>query len=62
MDSSWFCAQVIRCSIDPGESSSAIRMKAVSGIIVISWLSFLPSSAPGGLDSASAAMCTFPGV
>ena len=46
----------------PGESSSMTWTKVNSGIIVISWLSSLPLSAPGGLDRASAAVCELPGV
>jgi hypothetical protein len=50
------------CSIDPSESGPINCMNAGSGIIVICWLSFFPSSAPGGLDKASAAVYSFPGT
>ena len=50
------CVSVIRCSNEPGESVSKTLMKACSGIMVISWLSSLPLSVPGGLDRASAAV------
>jgi len=44
------------------ESASAMCMNVASGNIVICWLSCLPSSEPGGLDKASAAVCVFPGM
>jgi hypothetical protein len=53
---------VIMCSIDLSESGLASLMKATSGIMVIRWLSSLPSSAPGGHDRVSAAMCDFLGT
>ena len=48
------CTLVIWCSNDPGGSASKTLMKACSGIMVMSWLSSLPSSALDGLDRASA--------
>ena len=53
---------MICCSRVPGESLSMIQMKVILRIIVISWLSSFPSSAPGGLDRVSAAMCDVPSV
>jgi hypothetical protein len=53
---------MVICSIDLSESGPASLMNAASGIIVICWLSSLPSSAPGGHDKASAAVCSFPGM
>ena len=50
------------CLIDPSESGPASLIKADLGIMVICWLSSLPLSAPVGRDSASAAMCSFPGM
>ena len=50
------CILVIRCSNEPGESASKTLMNTCSGIMVMFWLSSLPSSAPGGLDKASAAV------
>ena len=44
------CTSMTRCSSDLGESVSKTLMKACSGIMVMSWLSSLPSSTPGGLD------------
>ena len=50
------CTLVIWCSSDLGESASKTLIKACSGIMVMSWLSSLPSSAPGGLNRALAAV------
>ena len=47
---------------DPVESVSARLMKALLGSICMSWLSFFPSSDPGGQDSASAAEWSLPGT
>ena len=47
---------------DPVESASARLIKVLFGSICMSWLSFLPSSDPGCLDSASAAEWSFPGT
>jgi hypothetical protein len=58
----WFWMIVIMCSIDPLESGPTSLMKAASGIMVMCWLSSLPSLAPGGRDRASAAMCNFLGM
>jgi hypothetical protein len=44
------------CSIDPLELGPVSLMNAASGIMVICWLSSLPSSAPGGHNKASAAV------
>jgi hypothetical protein len=51
-----FWTTVMKCSTDPGESSSATRMNSGSGSMTICWLSFLPVSVPNGCDSASAAV------
>jgi hypothetical protein len=56
------CVSMIWCSKDPGKSALNTLMNACSDIIVISWLSSLPLSAPGGLDWASAAVWVFPGT
>jgi hypothetical protein len=53
---------VIVCSIDQSELGPTSLINAASGIIVICWLSSLPSSALGGHDRASAAVCSFPGT
>src|SRR5579863_8739178 len=50
------CVLIMVFSRELGESSSRTRMKVVSGIIVTSWLSSLPSSDPKGRDKASAAV------
>jgi hypothetical protein len=42
------------CSIDLSESGPASLMNAASGIMIICWLSSLPSSAPVGRDRALA--------
>jgi hypothetical protein len=47
---------MMKCSTDPGESSSATRMNSGSGSMTICWLSFLPVSVPDGRDRASAAV------
>jgi hypothetical protein len=52
----WFWMIEIVCSINLSESGPANLMNAVLGIIVICWLSSLPSSAPMGCDRASAAV------
>jgi hypothetical protein len=44
------------CSIDLSESALARLMNAVSRIMIMCWLSFLPSFAPRGYNSASAAV------
>ena len=45
---------VIWCSNELGELASKTLIKVCSGVMVMSWLSSLPSSALGGLDRASA--------
>ena len=50
----------IRCSCSV---SFAVAMVNFSGgMRVMSWLSSLPWSAPGGLERASAGMFVFPGI
>ena len=56
------CTSVIQCSKELGELVSKTLMNACSGIIVISWLSSLPSSMPGGLNRVLAAVCVFLGT
>ena len=56
------CTLVIQCSSEPGESALKTLMKVCSGIMVMSWLSSLPSSALGGLDRVLAAVCVFLGT
>jgi hypothetical protein len=53
---------MIMCSIDPTELGPASLINAALGIIVICWLSSLPSSASGGHDRVLAAVCDFPGT
>jgi hypothetical protein len=50
------------CSIEPSKLGPASLMNTASGIMVICWLSFLPSFAPGGHERVSAAMCDFLGT
>jgi hypothetical protein len=50
------------CLIDLLESGPANLMNAALGIMVICWLSSLPSSAPVGRDRASAAVWSFLGT
>jgi hypothetical protein len=52
----WFWMIMMVCSIDPSELGPANLMNAASGIMVICWLSSLPSSAPVGRDNVSAAV------
>jgi hypothetical protein len=56
------CVSMIQCFKELDESASNTLMNACSNIIVISWLSSLPLSALGGLNSASAAVCVFLGM
>ena len=51
-----FWTIVMKCSTDPGESSSAMQMNNGSGSMTICWLSFLPVSDPDGCDRAFAAV------
>jgi hypothetical protein len=53
---------MIMCAIDPSESGPASLMNAALGIMVICWLSSLPSLAPKGHDRASAAVWSLPGT
>jgi hypothetical protein len=53
---------IIMCSIEPSELGPASLINATSRIMVIHWLSSLPSSAPGGCDRVSVAICSFPGT
>jgi hypothetical protein len=50
------------CSIDPSELGLTNLMNVALGIIVICWLSSLPSSAPGGRDRVLAAVWSFSGT
>src|SRR6266850_40597 len=52
----WFWQLVIMLSSESSESVSATHMNVASGNTMICWLSYLPSSEPGGRDRASAAV------
>ena len=56
-----FCARMI-CFSNGISSIVASQMKVCSGIMVTSWLSSLPWSALGGLDSKSATTWLLPGI
>ena len=57
-----FCVSVIWCDRDLFELALNTLMNVCSGIIIMSWLSSLPSSVPDGLKRASAVVCVFSGV